>query len=126
MSRKGPRQLVFVCASIASDGELITKIIPAASPAEATKLFTDQFSHSPKEVLGPFFKKRAQVLENTRTLKFSSQNKKAIYNDWIVTAFILIEPENQAYLVFNKRVDDKKMPIPKGTITVPVTDLRFI
>jgi hypothetical protein len=126
MTRKGPRQLVFVCASIASNGDLLTKIIPAASPAEATQMFTDQFSIAPKEVLGPFFKKRAQVLEITRELKFTNQNRKAIYNDWIVTAFILKEPEDQAYLVFIKRVDDKKLPTPKGTITVPVSDLRFI
>ena len=126
MSRKGPRQLVFVCASIASNGDLITKVIPAASPAEATQLFTDQFQHAPKDVLGPFFKKRAQVIEITRELKFTNQNKKAIYNDWLVNAFMLKEPENQAYLVFIKRVDDKKQPVPKGTITVPISDLRFI
>jgi hypothetical protein len=126
MSRKGPRQLVFVCASISSAGELVTKIIPANSPDEATKLFTEQFSHAPKEVLGPFFKKRTQVIENTRVLKFTNQTKKAIYNDWIVNAFILTEPANQAYLVFLKRADDKKLPTPKGTITVPVSDLRFL
>lgn len=126
MTRKGPRQLVFVCASIASNGDLITKIIPAASPVEATQMFTDQFSIAPKEVLGPFFKKRAQVLETTRELKFTNQNRKAIYNDWVVTAFMLREPADQAYLVFIKRVDDKKLPTPKGTITVPVSDLRFI
>jgi len=77
-------------------------------------------------VLGPFFKKRAQVLENTRSLKFTNQNKKAIYNEWYVNAFMLKEPENQAYLVFIRRVDDKKLPPPKGTITVPISDLRFI
>jgi hypothetical protein len=66
------------------------------------------------------------VIENTRVLKFSNQTKKAIYNDWLVDAFLLQEPENQAYLVFIKRVDDKKLPSPKGTITVPITDLRFV
>jgi hypothetical protein len=126
MTRKGPRQLVFVCASIASNGDLITKVIPAASPAEATQMFTEQFSISPKEILGPFFKKRAQVLEVTRELKFTKETRKAVYNDWVVNAFILKEPENQAYLVFIKRADDKKLPLPKGTITVPVADLRFI
>lgn len=124
MSRKGSRQLVFVCAGIV-DTELITKIIPANSPDEAAKLFTDQFSCAPKDVLGPFYKKRAQVIETTRVLKFSNQTRKAIYNDWMVNAFMLVEPENQAYLVFIKRIDDKKIPIPKGTITVPISDLRF-
>ena len=126
MTRKGPRQVVFVCASVAQDGVLVTEIIPANSPADATQIFSDKHQHAPKTVLGPFFKKRARVLENTRSLKFTNQTKRAIYNDWVVNAFLLKEPENQAYLVFIKRVDDKKLPAPKGTITVPVSDLRFI
>lgn len=126
MSRKGPRQVIFVCVTISPSGELITKIISAATPAEAAQLFTNECFLSPKEVLGPFFKKRAQVLENTVVLKFTNQTKKAIYDDWIVNAFILQEPANQAYLVFIKRVDDKKVPTPKGIITVPISDLRFM
>jgi hypothetical protein len=126
MSRKGARPTVFVCAGLGSVGELLTKVIPAASPEEASNIFTETFLMQPKEVMGPFYKKRAQVIENTRNLKFSNETKKAIYDDWTVNAFILKEPENQAYLVFIKRVDDKKMPAPKGTITVPVSDLRFI
>lgn len=125
MSRKGARPTVFVCSCI-SIGELITKIIPANSPDEASQLFSEQYGMMPKEVLGPFYKKRAQVIESTRVLKFSNQNKKAIYDDWYVNAFLLKEPENQAYLVFIKRVDDKKIPAPKGTITVPVSELRFV
>jgi hypothetical protein len=124
MSRKGARQLVFVCANII-DGELITKIIPAATTLEAKELFAKQYSVEPKEILGPFFKKKAQIIENTRVLKFSNQTKKAIYGDWEVNAFLLIEPADSAFLVFNKRVDGKKVPFPKGTITAPVTELRF-
>lgn len=76
--------------------------------------------------MGPFFKKRAQVLETTRELKFTNQTKKAIYDGWVVNAFVLKEPENQAYLVFIKREDGKAMPTPKGVITVPISDLRLI
>lgn len=126
MTRKGPRQVVYVCASVGEDGTLITEIIPAPSPAEATQAFSSKYQHAPKTVLGPFFKKRAQVLENTRALKFTNQTRRAIYNDWLVNAFILKEPADQAYLVFIKRVDEKKLPMPKGTITVPLSDLRFI
>lgn len=125
MVRKGPRQTVYVCAAIL-DGELVTEIIPAGAQSEASEKFNEKFSLTPLSVLGPFFKKRAQVLENTRTLQFTNQTKKAIYNDWVVNAFLLKEPVDQAYLVFIKRVDDKKLPTPKGTITVPISDLRFI
>lgn len=126
MVRKGPRQTYFVCASISPDGDLIAETLVGASPSEASQKFSEKYSHSPQTILGPFFKKRAQVLENTRTLQLTNQAKKAIYNDWLVTAFILKEPENQAYLVFIKRVDEKKLPTPKGIITVPISDLRFI
>lgn len=126
MSRKGARQTVFVCAGISAQNELVSKVIEAEDPQAASKSFLEQTTVTAKDVLGPFYKKKTQVIENTRVLKFSNQTKRAIYNDWVVDAFILQEPENQAYLVFIKRVDDKKLPSPKGTITVPVSDLRFV
>lgn len=126
MNRKGARQTIFVCAGITDNNELVMRIIAADSPKEATDLFFEQATFQPKEVLGPFYKKRSQVIDNTRVLKFSNQTKRAIYNNWLVDAFMLQEPENQAYLVFIKRIDDKKLSPPKGTITVPVSDLRFI
>jgi hypothetical protein len=124
--RRGARPVVFVC--IALEGNMLTtKIIPANTQEEAIKSFKRQFDLEPREVLGPFFKKRAQVIESTRVLKFSNETKQAIYNDcWLVNAFMLKEPENQAYLVFIKRTDNKKVPTPKGTITVPVSELRFL
>ena len=125
MGRKGARQLVFVCAGIIN-GELITKIIPAVSQSEASEVFTKQFLYAPQDILGPFLKKKTQVIETTRILKFSNQTKKAIYGDWMVNAFMLTDPADWAFLVFIKRADDKKMPFPKGTITVPIADLRFI
>jgi len=123
--RKGARQTVFVCAAISNNNELVMRIIPAESPKDAADLFFQQISLLPKEILGPFFKKKVQVIENTRVLKFTAQQKRAVYNDWVVDAFFLQEPVNQAYLVFIKRIDNKKIPLPKGTITVPISDLRF-
>lgn len=125
MSKRGTRQVVFVCASIVNN-ELITKIISANTQEEASKLFIEEFKCESQQIMGPFYKKRTQVLETTRILKFTNIRKKANYNDWVVDAHILKEPENYAYLVFIKRIDDKKIPFPKGTITVPVSDLRFI
>ena len=126
MTRIGARQTVYVCSSITNSGELVNKILSASSQDEAGTLFSEQTSLKAKEILGPFFKKRAKVLEKTRVLKFSAQTKKAIYEDWLVNAFMLKEPENQAYLVFIKRTDGKKATIPNGTIIVPISDLRFV
>lgn len=126
MSRRGSRQVFFVCASVSDNGELLTQIVPASSPNEASRFYEQKYTHMPRQIMGPFYKKRAPVLENTCVLKFTNETKRAQYNDWLVNAFILKEPENQAYLVFIKRLDDKKMPMPNGTITVPISELRFI
>jgi hypothetical protein len=126
MSRKGVRQVVYVCSSIGENGDLINRIIAASSQDEAGNLFSEQTSLKAKEILGPFYKKKSHVLETTRMLKFSNQTKKAIFNDWYVNAFLLKDPENQAYLVFIKRVDGKKASAPTGTIIVPISDLRFM
>ena len=128
MSKRGPRPVVFVCIGMNHDkpNEFISKVIQAVSQEEAASFFLEQTKSKAQTIHGPFRPKRAQVLETTRTLKFSDQSRKAIHNDWEVTAFFLKEPENHAYLVFLKRIDDKKQPLPKGTIIVPVTELRFI
>lgn len=125
MSR-GARPLVFVCGNIL-EGELAMKMIVASSPGEASSLYKEQFGILPKEVLGPFFKKKTQVMEVTRSLKFATGIcKKAHYGDWMVNAFVLVDPPDQAYLVFCNRTDGKKVPAPTGTIVVPITELRFI
>jgi hypothetical protein len=124
--RRTARPIYFVCAAVSGQATLIVKTIASASPIEAISIFEKEFSQAPQEVEGPFYKKRTQVLETTRTLKFSNQTKKALYNGWIVNAFLLKEPVDQAYLVFVKREDGKKIPFPKGIITVPIFYLRFI
>jgi hypothetical protein len=126
MSRKSARQVVFVCVGITDTHELVSQVIEAKTQQEAAEKFFKQVAISAKDVLGPFYKKKSQVLESIRTLKFSNQTKRCIYNDWVVDAFLLQDPENYAYLNFIKRTDDKKLPYPKGTIVVPVSDLRFI
>lgn len=126
MARRGARQVVYVCSAITEGGDLLNKILPASTQEEAGKLFFEQTKNKAKEILGPFYKKRTQVFETTRTLKFSNITKKAIFNDWMVNAFLLKEPEDHAYLVFIKRIDDKRASSPVGTIIVPISDLRFV
>lgn len=127
MESKRSRPITFVCSAISGSNELISKIVIAKSVDEASKLFFEQHKVQPKEVLGPFYRVKTQILENTRVLKFADNRpRKAIYNDWVVNAFVLSEPSDHAYLIFLKRTDDKKIPFPKGTITAPIQDLRFI
>ena len=127
MSKRGPRPVVFVCIGVDHEkpGEFVSKVIQAVSQDEASSFFFEQTGVKVKTIHGPFRPKRMQVIENTRTLKFANEQKQALYNDWEVNALFLKEPENHAYLLFLKRVDGKKQPAPKGTVVVPISDLRF-
>ena len=124
--RRHSRPIYFVCCAVSPDGDLIAKNIQATALSDVIEIFKKEFTIAPQQSFGPFYKKRTQVLENTRELKFTNECKKAEYNGWMVNAFFLKMPEDQAYLVFVKRMDGKKLPIPKGAITVPVSELRIL
>jgi hypothetical protein len=126
MFRRTKRQIVFVCSAIQNDSDLISEIIPASSSQEASKLFEDKFFIKPKNILGPFIKKKAPQIEVNTSIKFEGLPKQAIYNGWLVNAFLLKVPENTAFLIFLKPVDSDKTTPPKGTTIIPITDLRFI
>ncbi|HEY5267690.1 MAG TPA: hypothetical protein VII94_00985 [Candidatus Saccharimonadales bacterium] len=128
MTKYGPRPVVFVCISDNPDkpNDFLSKVIRAVSQEEAASLFLEQTKVKVKTIHGPFRPKRAQVIENTRTIKFADQQHKAVYNDWEVNAFMLKKPEDSAYLVFIKRVDGNiQQPIPKS-IVVSVSELRIL
>jgi hypothetical protein len=126
MNRRGARPIIFVCSGI-SNGKLISEMVLAKTQSDASALFLKEYSVEAQIILGPFYKKSTQVLEVTRSLKFANhQIRKATYNEWMVNAFTLSEPADHAYIVFIKRLDDKKVPFPKGTITVPISELRFL
>jgi hypothetical protein len=126
MSRRGSRPIIFVCGGISASGDLIMETITASVQADAVSLFKDKYGSSPKNVLGPFYSKKTQILENTTNLKFTSEVKKAEYNGWYVNAMMLKDPVNHAFLIFNGRIDGKQMAAPKGTIVVPCSSLRII
>jgi hypothetical protein len=127
MNKRGPRPVVFVCVAIKPNqtNEIVSEVIQAVSQDEAASLFFEQAGVKAKIIHGPFRPKRAQVMENTRTLKFANEQRSALYNGWEINAFFLKEPENHAFIVFIKRVDGKKQQAPLGTIVVPISDLRF-
>jgi len=125
MKKHRTRPIFFQCAAV-KEGKLVSKTIQAASVTEAVSAFEQLTSIKPEDVAGPFYKKKKQILEVTRDLKFTHETKRAIFNEWEVNAMLLKEPADHAYLVFIRRVDDKKVPAPKGTVVVPVFDLRFM
>jgi hypothetical protein len=121
-----PRPIVFVCIGMKNASEFVSKVIRATSQAEAVSLFMEQTQVQAQEIHGPFRPKKAQVLENTRTLRFTDRCEKVEYDGWEVNAMFLKEPADQAYLIFIRRLDGKKYPAPKGTVVVPVSQLRTI
>jgi hypothetical protein len=124
--KKRTRPIFFVCAGLNDTNELKTKAIQAASVEEAVNLFNTQFGFKPKDVLGPFHKKQTKVLANTIAIKMSARWENAEYNGWNVKANILKEPPNQAFLLFNSRIDGQIAQKPQGTIIVPIQDLRLL
>jgi hypothetical protein len=118
-----------VCSSLTAAGELISRVVLANTGEEAGTQFQKETEVAAKEIFGPFFKKKEKPIETTTNsinIKFSNQTKRAIYNDWEVNAFLLEEPKDHAYLIFIKKTDGKKAPVPKGTVVVPLTELRII
>jgi len=126
MTKHGPRPVFFVCIALEENNQINSKEIKATSQDEASSLFFEKTGLKVEIIHGPFRHKRAQVMKNTRVLKFANEQKRAIYNDWEVNACFLKEPENHAYLLFLKRIDGKIQPQPQGIIVVPISDLRLI
>ena len=120
------RAIFFVCAAVSSsDNQLIIQDIIADSLTEASQLFQKQFSLTPQEIKGPFYKKRKRIEEPPQIIRFSNEKKLAQYENWNVRAFILAEPLHCAYLIFLSRIDGKITQTPKGTHIVPISQLRI-
>lgn len=119
------RATFFVCSTIVNQ-KIASKTIKAINSQEASTLFLKEFGQIPQDITGPFIKKRVSTIPQDVKFKCTHQTRKALYGEWLVNAFILDEPIDQAYLVFLRRADEKKEKLPQGTIVVPISDLRFI
>lgn len=120
------KDIVFVCSAI-NQNKLINKIIVAVSLEEAATFFYEEFNLQPQEILGPFYKKTVKEIKEEKPKEFilSSKNEKAIYNNWLVNAFYLKDQMDYAYLVFIKRIDGKKVAMPKEKTIVKISELKF-
>lgn len=119
---------LFACSAILSN-KLICETVEAVSLEDSAKIFAEKYGIVPENTQGPFTGRvRNKIIKCEKVLKFcSSQPRKAIYEDWIVNAFLLSEPIDHAYLIFIGKVNGEKTPFPKGTMNiVPLSTLRFI
>ncbi len=122
---KQRKETFFVCSAI-RQAQLLVRTIEATTFSGARKLFEESEKMKPGIISGPFFKKRGFDQECFEDLKFSGISKKAIFDGWEVTAQILLEPEDAAYLFCKKRVDGKNEQPPDGHVIVDIQNLRFI
>ena len=117
------RSIYFVLSAISPDGKLVSKDIESKTLDEAIDIFEKEFQFSPVNTSGPFYKKRSRIIVKTDNMSFEKRFK-AIYNGWLVDAWVLKNMKNQGYLVFTKRVDGKKIQKPQGKIVVPISELK--
>ena len=125
MRQRIKKDIIYVCSAI-NENKLISHSIIAMSQKEASDIFYQKYQTLATEILGPFHEAKKQIFKNFKILKFSNTKpRKAIYNNWIVNAFILSEPVNCAYLLYVDKINDENIPFPTGTVVVPIDDLRF-
>lgn len=120
MSKK---EIFYVCASLLNEN-LIMESISASSEKDAIFIYNKKYNHNPQKIEGPFYKKRVAVEPISQNIKFNGQIKLAMYQGWKVNAFLLQEPENFAFLVYLKNIENIKDSC-KDTTIVPIKDLRF-
>jgi hypothetical protein len=120
MSKK---EIFYVCASCINQ-KLVLETIPASLEKDAVSLYKNKYGQVPEKIEGPFYKKRVYTEPVNQNIKFNGQIKSAMYQGWKVNAFLLQEPENFAFLVFLKNIENIKESC-KDTTIVPIKDLRF-
>lgn len=116
--RRAKRSIFFVSSAIVKE-KLVSELLEAEDRKTAEQKFEEKFQTSPTFLFGPFFKKRIfqPLLPNT-DLILSGETKKAIFNGWFVSANILKNPPNSAFLIFESRLDGKKMSRPQNRVVL--------
>lgn len=117
------KKIEFVCCAIINNS-LVSKSMEAKSSDEASILFRKEYNIIPEFIHGPFFRKRGEQADSSRKIEFLGISKKAIYKGWIVTANLLSYPKDSAFLFFDKRQDEKKLPKPSNNLIVKITDIE--
>lgn len=120
------KNIIYVCSAF--NGSIISCKIPSSSKEEAENRFLRMNGIKPEVTLGPFTEKKERKLApkiDYKNIKITNVSKKCIYDGWYVNAIILSEPENMAFLTFDKRVDGAKVRVPKNIDIVSVGDLIF-
>jgi hypothetical protein len=114
--RRKARTVIYVCSAI-KENVLLSKMIESLTVEDSCILFEKEYGIKPQIMYGPFYKKKTGILDKNFDIKFKiGQNKQGIYNGWHVTAMPLMSPPDSVYLLYNKRVDGKKIQKPGAMV----------
>src|ERR1019366_4072608 len=113
-----------ICSSI-KNNNLISKQIEAKTVEAASEIFAKENNINPESIFGPFYRKKTDNLQKNSEIKFraTAENIQGIYDNWNITAMPLITPKDCVYVMFNSRIDNKKMSKPKSTI-LKLTEIK--
>lgn len=117
------RKPVYYILNVIKDGQLISQKIEAQSLDEAMALFEKEYGVRAQVFHGPFAYRRDRSL-GTKEIIFSNKSISAIYNNWKVKAILLQSPPDCVFLLFQERIDGKKVSRPQGTFIVKREDLN--
>ena len=113
-------KLIFVFIGL-KDHELITDTIKASSKEEALVMFKNTRLIDPIKIIGPFSDKVVKI--DLSQIKFKNNKPiRAYYENFVVNAFILSDPEDYAYIVYLDDCVDRKNKLE----IIPTYNLRFI
>jgi len=101
-----------------------SKEIEASTKKEALIKF--QSKDNNVIVYGPFYKKKVYEYRYLDNVIFSGKSIKCKFKGWIVNAFLLKDPEDHAYLLFSKKIDENGWEEPKNKIVVDISLLEKI
>lgn len=123
MGRLGKKPIQYVCCAIVGS-RLVSEAVVANTLNDAAKKFKLQYGCKPEDIHGPFFSKRPTAKDKVREYEFEGKSKKAIYDGWFVTALMIKDQKNCAFLLFDSRVDGQKMQRPQGDFIVKLDELK--
>lgn len=121
--RRKARIIIYVCSAI-KENILISKMVEAQTLEGSYVIFETENGIKPQMVLGPFYKKKSNVLEKNTSLRFKfGQNMQGNYNGWLITAMPLLSPPDSAYVLFNKKIDGSRATKPNAMV-VKIKDIQ--
>lgn len=121
-SGRRKRPIIFVCNSIINN-RLVSESIQSSSVENAAIAFQKQFGQKAERIDGPFYRKTKRYSKAPQKVQFASVSQVAIFDGWIVNALHLKEPEDSAFLLFDRRLDGEKAAKPKVSV-VRIEELK--